>query len=73
MINTIDEAREFTLTWQYNFDMHNYSYEDLDEYFDWRGFYYSYEELVEWQGFFEDLAKRFPELRDELKENGICS
>lgn len=57
MINTIDEARDFVLTWQYNFDMHNYSYE----------------ELVEWQGFFEDLAKRFPELRDELKENGICS
>ena len=57
MINTIDEARDFVLTWQYNFDMHNYSYE----------------ELLKWQGFFEDLAKRFPELRDELKENGICS
>lgn len=55
MINTIDEARDFAITWQYNFDN------------------YSYEELVEWQGFFEDLAKRFPELRDELKENGICS
>ena len=55
MINTIDEARDFAITWQYNFDN------------------YSYEELVEWQGFFETLAKRFPELRDELKENGICS
>jgi len=54
-INTIDEARDFAITWQYNFDMHNYSYA----------------ELVEWQQFFEGLAEKFPELYNEFKENGI--
>lgn len=54
-INTAEEARDFVQVWQYNFDMHNYSYE----------------ELVEWQSFFEELVERFPELYNEFKENGI--
>ena len=31
----------------------------------------SYGELADWQAYFEELAKRFPELHEEFEENGI--
>lgn len=52
---TEDEARERAIDWQYDLNNHNYSYEDA----------------MLWSDYFEGLAHKFPNLRDEFRENGI--
>lgn len=32
---------------------------------------WSFQELADWQAFFRELARKFPELRDEFEENAI--
>ena len=48
-------ARDKAIEWQYDFNNHNYSWG----------------ELVEYQGYFEKLGKRYG-LLTEFRENGIC-
>lgn len=55
-IDTAEDARDLAIEWS-----HWISEQNL-----------SYGELIEWQGFFEALVERFPELADEFHENGIC-
>lgn len=52
---TAAEARDAAIEWQ-----HWMSEQSL-----------SYGELAEWSAYFENIAARFPELRDEFQENGI--
>lgn len=47
--------RAFAIDWQSNFERENYSWG----------------ELAEWQGFFEEYGRKYGLLR-EFKENGIC-
>jgi len=54
-ITTADTARSIAQDWQANFGNQTYSYEDL----------------ANWSAYFTELAKKFPELEDEFKENGI--
>ncbi len=55
MIQSEAEARDYAIEWQ-----HWLSKTSL-----------SYSEVSEWQTYFETLASKFPELKDEFKENGI--
>lgn len=48
-------ARDKAIEWQQDFENHNYSWEELTEY----------------QGYFEKLGKRYG-LLTEFRENGIC-
>ena len=52
---TIEQARDIAIEWQRGFEDHNYSWG----------------ELAWWSDYFEALAEKFPELRDEFEENGI--
>jgi hypothetical protein len=52
---TAAEARDAAIEWQ-----HWMSEQSL-----------SYGELAEWSAYFENIAARFPELREEFAENGI--
>ena len=54
-ITTAAEAHDFAVEWQ-----HWMSEQNL-----------SYGEMIEWESYFEGLAERFPELREEFTENGI--
>lgn len=49
-----ERARNKAIEWQYNFDSHNYSWG----------------ELMDFQAYFEGLAKRYG-LTEEFRENGI--
>lgn len=54
-VATAAEARQIAIDWQY-----------------WQGEQsLSLGELSDWQSFFEALAKKFPELKDEFEENAI--
>jgi hypothetical protein len=55
-IKTEEQGRDFAVAWQ-----HWQSDQSM-----------SYGELHEWQVFFEQLADKFPNLKDEFKENAIC-
>ena len=49
------EARDFAIEWQ-----------------NWQSTQsMSLDQVIEWQGYFEKLASKFPELTDEFKENCI--
>lgn len=54
-IATAAEAYDFAVEWQHWMSEQNLSYGDM----------------AEWESYFEGLAERFPELRDEFEENGI--
>lgn len=54
-ITTAAEARQHAIDWQVWA-----SEQDL-----------SYLELSQWGSYFQELAERFPELKDEFAENGI--
>lgn len=54
-IKTADGARSFAIDWQ------GWASE--------QAMYWS--ELAEWQAYFEWLAEKYPELKEEFKENGI--
>lgn len=47
-IKTQEEARDFAIAWQHDFENQNYDYMDL----------------AEWGAFFEDLGKRFDLLEE---------
>ena len=54
-ITTAAEARDFAIEWQ-----------------NWQSTQsMSLDQVIEWQGYFEKLASKFPELTDEFKENCI--
>lgn len=55
VIKHADTARGIAQDWQANFADQDYSYEDL----------------ANWGDYFEQLAQKFPELREEFQENGI--
>ncbi len=50
-----EKVRQEAIDWQWDFCNHNYSYE----------------ELIEFQSYFERLGKRYGLLK-EFRENGIC-
>lgn len=54
-VTSAEEARDIAIDWQ------NWASEQT----------LSYGELADWQAYFEALADKFPEIRDELQENGI--
>lgn len=54
-IETADEARQKAIDWQ------SWSSEQA----------MSWQEVAGWGNYFEELATRFPELREEFAENGI--
>jgi len=54
-VATADEARQLAIDWQ------NWQSEQS----------MSLNEAIEWNGYFESLAKKFPELTEEFKENCI--
>jgi hypothetical protein len=54
-VNSADEARDKAIDWQV-----------------WAGEQsLSYGELAEWAYYFDKIADKFPELREEFTENGI--
>jgi len=55
VLKTAQEARDYAIGWQNWVSQQNLSYG----------------ELAEWGAYFEQLAERFPELKDEFVENGI--
>lgn len=54
-ITTADEARQYAIEWQ-NWQSNQSLYMS---------------EVAEWGDIFKELAERFPELKEEFKENGI--
>ena len=54
-VKTAEDARELAIQWQCWM-----SEQDI-----------SMSEFAEWGSYFEDIAERFPELREEFKENAI--
>jgi len=52
---TVDEARDHAIDWQQWASNQTMSWQDV----------------AEWAAYFEAIAERFPELKDEFKENGI--
>jgi hypothetical protein len=54
-VATADEARQLAIDWRHWMNDKNLSYGELNE----------------WQGYFDQLARKFPGLTEEFKENGI--
>lgn len=54
-VQSASEARDIAVEWQ-----HWQSEQSM-----------SWGEVADWEGYFEQLAGKFPELKDEFKENAI--
>lgn len=58
-VKTADEARDIAMEWQSW--LTGLPFPDS----------LSYSEMADWEAYFRLLVRKFPELRDEFKENGI--
>lgn len=65
-VKSAEEARDLAINWQSH--QEDIRYGSLAR---MTASSMSLNEVLEWQDYFEQLAEKFPEVRDEFKENAI--